>query len=181
MAKVVILWFNFSSSTQCPNGPVASGMSIYKADLLNTDITKSKNTCNCGYIKSHNVNVTNRRNTYLKIKDIKTFDGQCAMDLKIYVLYRLLEEVITDMYPCNFNFTGSKNIAVYIDGEFDDLLVIEKFKAKLLSHYKFNAPIDMKEINGPPHSDQVNTIPFINIDQDLIERFIKWTESVSIL
>lgn len=179
MSKVVILWFNFSSSTSYPHGPVGSGMSIYKADLVNTENSESEGICNCGCLQKRNINVKNRRETYLRIKDIRTYDNMSIDNhLQIHIFYDLLKDTIKEMHPHTFSFDNGRNMAISIDeGErFNDVQVIERFKTKLLSHYQFDAPIDVREINRRP-SDEVDTIPFMNIDSDDIAKFVNWVKT----
>jgi hypothetical protein len=174
MSKVIIIWFNFSSSTSYPSGPVSSGMSIYRSDITNKEIGVSKSVCNCGCIKKRSINVTNRHNTYLDIRNIRTLSsegGQSAVDdLKIDIFYKLLRQIIKDMYPNTFDFEG-QNMAIRIDDSFDELTILEKFKEKLMDYYIFDAPINMTEVAT---KEDVATIPFMNIDDACIDRFTAW-------
>ena len=184
MSKVVILWFNFSSSTSYPHGPVSSGMSLYKADLANTEIGESRGICNCRCLQKRSINVVNRRNTYLDIKNIRTLNDKSAVDklLKIDLFYRILCKIIQDRHPHTFDFEG-RNMAVFIDdGErFDDLAILEAFKTSLAEHYKFEAPINMSEVDVEATDvQQVNTIPFMNIDDECIARFTNWAATLRI-
>lgn len=184
--KVVILWFNFSSSTSYPHGPVGSGLSLYTSDLVDKHIGKQKGICNCGGLRKRSINVTNRRNTRLNIKDIKTHNGRSAVNeinsrlLKIEIFYRLLKQSIKEHYSQTFDLEG-QNMAVFIDeGErFDDLIVLDTFKAKLTEFYQFDAPIDTSKVSEIVTDEQeVNTIPFINKSDGNINNFIQWVSSV---
>lgn len=186
MSKVVILWFNFSSSTSYPHGPVSSGLSLYTSDLVNKDIGHQHSVCNCGGLRKRSINVTNRRNTYLDIKDIETHDGRSAVNernsrlLKIEIFYRLLKQTIKEHYTETFDFEG-QNMAVLIDEgkRFDDLMILEAFKAKLAEFYQFNAPIDMSEVSViATDVQEVDKIPFMNIEDDNINEFVQWLSSV---
>jgi hypothetical protein len=185
MSKVVILWFNFSSSTSYPHGPVSSGLSLYTTDLVDKDIGHQHSICNCCYLSTRSINVTNRRNTYLDIKNIRTHDGKSAVNedsrlLKIEIFYRLLKQTIKEHYNQTFDFED-KNMAVLVneDERFDALKILEEFKAKLCELYKFDAPIAIDKVNEEPKDAQdIDIIPFINKEDDNISRFIGWVSSV---
>lgn len=186
MSKVVILWFNFSSSTAYPHGPVSSGLSLYTSDLVDKDIGHQHGVCNCGDVRKRSINITNRRNTYLNIKNIKTPDGRSAVNeqnsqlLKIEIFYRLLKQTIKEHYTQTFDFEG-QNMAVLIDEgkRFDDLMILESFKVKLAEFYQFNAPIDMSEVSViVTDVQEVDKIPFMNIDDVTINEFVQWVSSV---
>lgn len=180
MSKVVILWFNFSSSASYPHGPVESGMSIDKADLVNTEISESEGICSCGCLQKRKINVKNKRETYLRIKDIRTHDNVSAINhlpKKIHIFYDLLKDTIKEMHPHTFSF-GARNMAISINyrDSFNDTQVLERFKTKLLSRYMFNAPIDVCEINKRPDEDDED-ITFMNIDSDKITKFGNWVKT----
>lgn len=181
MSKVVILWFNFSSSTSS-HGPVSSGLSLYASELVDKCIGEQRVICNCSGLRKRSINVANRRNTYLAIKDIKTHDGRRAVERlpKIEIFYRLLKQTINEHYNQTFDFEG-QNMAVFIDeGErFDDLKILEVFKVKLAEFYQFNAPIDMTQVAKIATDEQeVDAIPFINKEDGNINNFIQWVSSV---
>lgn len=181
MSKVVILWFNFSSSTSYPHGLVRSGLSLYSADLVDKNIGHQHGICNCGGLRKRSINVTNRRDTYLAIKDIKRGDVSAVGDLlEINKFYDLLKKTIQEVHSHTFDFEG-RNMAVYIDeGErFDDLTILEKFKVKLTEHYTFNAPIDITKVSQVTSDEEdVNTIPFMNIADSSIDTFVVWATSL---
>lgn len=186
MSKVGILWFNFSSSTSYPHGPVSSGLSLYTSDLVDKEIGHQHSICNCGGLRKRSINVTNRRNTYLDIKDISTHDGRSAVNegdsrlLKIEIFYRLLKQTIKEHYTETFDFEG-QNMAVLIDEgkRFDDLMILEAFKAKLAKFYQFNAPIDMAQVAVIATDEQeVDAIPFMNKEDGNINKFVQWVSSV---
>ena len=182
MSKIAILWFNFSSSTSYPHGPVSSGLSLYTADLVDKDIGHQHSICNCGVLKKRSINVTNRRNTYLDIKDIKTHDSRSAVNGRniIEIFHRLLKQTIKEHYNQTFDFEG-QNMSVLIDeGErFDDLKILEAFKVKLAEFYRFNAPIDMTHVAAITTDEQeVDAIPFRNKEDGNINEFIQWVSSV---
>ena len=186
MSKVVILWFNFSSSTSYPHGPVSSGFSLYTTDLVDKDIGHQHSICNCGDLRKRSINVTNRRNTYLDIKNIRTHDDRSAVNewnsrlLKIEIFYKLLEQTIKEHYNHTFDFEG-QNMAVFInEGErFDDLKILETFKVKLGEFYQFDAPINMEEVSkNTEDEEEIDTIPFINKEDDNIKKFINWVSLV---
>jgi len=155
-------------------------MCLYKADLINTEIGNSKHVCNCNWIQTRSINVTNRHNTFLDINNIRTHDDKSAINnLQIDVFYRLLKQVIQKLYPLTFDFEG-RNMAVCVeDGCFDDLIVLEKFKTSLSKYYKFNAPIDMNEVNVVATDDQdIDAIPFMNNDDETITKFTDWIENL---
>lgn len=176
MSKVLILWFNFSLSTSYPHGPVSSGMSIEKAELLDTDIGESEGgMCNCGCLRKRSINISNNHVTNLVIKNIRTInDNRSALDdlLDINIFYRLLRDIISDKYHNTF-ILGDVNMAVFLNNDetFDDLVILEKFKARLVKYYNFEAPIDMSAVDV---FQNVNSIPFMNIDDETINMFIKW-------
>lgn len=173
MSKVGIIWFNFSLSTSS-NGPVSSGLSLLTADLVDTNIGRPHSICNCGGLRKRSINVTNRRNTYLAIKDVKTHDA-----LNIEIFYRLLKQTIKEYYQ-TFDFEG-QNMAVLIDeGErFDDLKILEAFKVKLGEFYQFSAPIDMERVSAIATDEQeVDAIPFMNKEDGNIKEFVQWVHSV---
>jgi hypothetical protein len=182
MSKVVILWFNFSTSTSYPHGPVSSGFSLYTADLVDKDIGHQHSICNCGDLKKRSINVTNRRNTYLNIKNIRTHDGRSAVNelLNIEIFYRLLKQTLKEHYNQTFEFEG-QNMAVFIDESerFDDLKILESFKVKLCEFYQFDAPVDMERVSEKTEEkEEVDTIPFINKEDDNINKFTRWVSSV---
>jgi len=154
-------------------------MSISKADLVNTEVSESEGICNCGGLQKRNINVKNRRETYLRIKDIRTLNNVSAINhLKIHIFYDLLKNTIKEMHPHTFSFGGGKNMAVSInDGDsFNDIEVVKRFRLKLLEHYMFNAHIDVDEINSLPDEDDED-IPFMNIDSDNIPKFVNWVKT----
>lgn len=175
MSKVVILWFNFSTSIS--SGQISSGMSIYKADLINAEIGHSKCICNCQYIQARSVNVTNRRNTFLTINNIRTHDDKNATNLNIGIFYKLLKDIINKDYV-TFNFQGN-NIAIH--GHFDDLDILKKFKTHLSKYYKFDAPILMKDVAVDAADEKDarddDPFPFMNNDYETIARFTKWMQT----
>lgn len=185
MSKVVILWFNFSSSTSYPHGPVSSGFSLYTADLVSKDIGQHQHSiCNCGCLRKRYINVTNRRSTYLDIKNIRTHDGRSVVNkrnlrlLEIELFYKLLQDTIKEHYNQTFNLEG-QNMAVFIDESerFDDLKILESFKVKLGEFYQFDAPIDMEQVSEKTE-EEIDTIPFINKEDDNINKFTRWVSSV---
>lgn len=186
MSKVVILWFNFSSSTSYPHGPVSSGLSLYTSKLVDTCISEQRSICNCSGLRRRSINVTDRRNTYLNIKNIETHDGRSAVNemnsrlLKIEIFYRLLKQTIKEQYTQTFDFEA-QNMAVLIDEgkQFDDLKILEAFKAKLAEFYQFNAPIDMSKVSViATDVQEVDKIPFMNIENGNVNEFVQWVSSV---
>ena len=185
MSKVVILWLNFSSSTSYPHGPVSSGLSLYTADLVhlgNKALGNQHGICNCGGLRKRSIDVTNRRNTYLNIKDIRTRCGRSAVNelLRIDIFYKQAIKTIKEHYKHTFDF-ANKNMAVLIDeGErFDDLKILEAFKVKLAEYYQFNAPIDISEVAvSATNEEEVDAIPFMNKEDDNINEFINWICSI---
>jgi hypothetical protein len=155
-------------------------MSLYRAYLVNTEIGESRGICNCRCLHKRSINVDTRRNTRLDIKNIRTLNDKSVDDLKIDLFYRILCKIIQDRHPHTFDFEG-KNMAVFIDdGErFDDLAILEAFKTSLSEHYKFEAPINMSEVDVIATDEQeVNSIPFMNIDDECIARFTNWTATL---
>jgi len=72
-------------------------------------------------------------------------------------------------------------MAVFInEGEqFDDLKILEAFKVKLSEFYQFDAPINMEEVSEETEDAQeIDTIPFINKEDDNIKKFINWVSLV---
>lgn len=185
MSKVIILWSNFGSSTSYPSGPVSSSLSLYTSELVDKDIGHQHDICNCGSLKKRSINVTNRRNTHLNIKNIRTHSGRSAVNeknlqlLKIELFCQLLKQTIKERYT-TFDF-GNNNMAVFIDeGEqFDVLNILEAFKVKLAKMYRFNAPIRMERVAVvATNKQEVDTIPFINVEDSIINKFIQWASSV---
>lgn len=191
MSKVVILWFNFSSSTY-PDGSVSSGLSLYTADLVYigdkvpAENQNSNSICNCGGVQKRSIDVTNRRNTYLDIKDIRTHCDRSAVNernsrlLRIEIFYKQVVKTIKEHYNQTFDF-ADKNMAVLVDeGErFDDLKILEAFKVKLAEYYQFNAPIDMSEVAvSATNEEEVDAIPFMNKGDGNINEFINWISSI---
>ena len=209
MSKVTILWFNFSSSTSYVHlwfdfssstshlhGPVSSSLSLYTSDLVNKDIGHQHSICTCGDLRKRSINVTNRRNTYLDIKDIRTHDGRSAVNdtdsrlLKIEVFYQLLKQTIKEHYNQTFDFEGH-NMAVFIDeGErFDVLKILESFKVKLTGFYQFSAPIDMAQIDAIADEQEADAMAdehtwtrfsdhIHSKDDGNINEFVQWVSSV---
>ncbi len=174
--KVVMLWFNFSTSTSYPNGPVSSGLSLYEAELLDKEIGESTPMCSCHALKSRKLNVGKRRDSYMKIEDIRSLtDNSSLVNLDVSRFYELLIETISELYPSNFNFEGrNMAMAIAIDEEttFSVLDVFSNLRLKLVTHYKLIAHINMAKIKTNPEDD----IPFMNND---IDKFTSWLENVS--
>lgn len=173
-SKVGLLWFNFSKSYSHPDGPVNSGLSLRTAELAEKETGQHRHRISRFGEKDLTFTVTNRRDTYLNIQDIRTPDGTSAIDplINVSLLYRLLIESITEHYQ-TFDF-GNRNMAVLIDkGEFDDLKILKEFRVKLAEFYLFDAPIDMTEVAQDDEQD----IPFFMTPLATGELF-KWVASV---
>lgn len=174
---ISILWFNFSSSTSYPNGPVSSGMSIYIADLVDKGFGKQHSICNCCSLKSRHVNVTNKRDVNVDIKNICVRslgpnNGQSAVGdlLDISIFYRILMSTIRKMYTV-FDF-DNRNMAVFLpnDTKFDVEKVILEFQDELKRHYNFTPlTVTTEKDDGQ--------LPF-NADDSQIAKFMKWIDQV---
>lgn len=176
MSKVGLLWFNFSTSTLYPRGPVSSGLSLSRADFVDKEVGGHRHSiCNFGENLKLAVTVTNRRDTDLDIKDIRMPDGRSAMEslLNIKILYRLLKDTIKEHYSQTFDF-GGRNMAVLIDeGErFDDLKILRAFRVKLAKFYLFEAPIDMTQVSVTDEQE----IPFF-MNSGNVNEFVQWMSS----
>lgn len=166
-SEIVVLWMNFGSAIS--KNQTDLYLSLDTVKLVNRQIGGSRDRCNCGEITTRTINVKDRRDTYLKIVNVRGKLHEHA----VAIAYGLLKKTIEEEYGQVLDL-GYKNMAVSVP-KFNDLTIVKRFLVKLGKYFTFTIEINKM---GVINQEYKNEIPFMCIDDEAIAEFQKWINSV---